>query len=98
MCLMAICSSSLNKVYSVILSIFQLGCLFLDIELHELFAHFQCYPFISHIIQNYFLPFCRLSFHLFLFIYLFFFAVKKLLSLIMYHLFIFLSFYFPEET
>ena len=40
MCLLAICTSSLENVYLGLLSIFVLGCLFFDIELHELLVYF----------------------------------------------------------
>ena len=60
--------------------LFWLGCLF-DIELHEWFVYFGDSCFIC----KYFLPFCGLFFILFMVS----FAVKKLLSLIGSHLFIF---------
>ena len=40
LCLLAICMSSLEKIYSDPLQIFKVGCLFIDSELHEIFAYF----------------------------------------------------------
>ena len=58
---------------------------FLDVELHELFEDFGEQSLVSHFLCKYFLPFHGLPFGLFMI----FFAVQKLLSLIRSHLFVF---------
>ena len=65
-------------------------CPFLDwvvfyIELHKLFVNFGDYSFVSPFICEYFLPFCELSFLLFMVS----FSMQKLLNLIRSHMFIF---------
>ena len=52
------------NVYLGLLPIFGLGCLFFDIELHELLVNFGDQSFVSCFICKYFLPFWGLSFHL----------------------------------
>ena len=74
-----------RNVYLGLPAIFGLGCLFFNIELHELFIYFGDQSFVHWCICKYFLPFWGLSFHL---VYSFF-AVQKLLSFIRSHLFIF---------
>ena len=71
--------------YLGLLPIFGFGCLFFDIELHELLVYFGDYSFVSCFICKYFVPFWGLFFVFFMVS----FAVKKLLSFIRSHLFIF---------
>ena len=84
--LLAICLLWRN-VSLGLLSIFDWVFFFFFIELHELFVYFGNYPFVSHILCKYFLPFGRLSFS---FVYISF-ALQKLLSLFIY---LFIYFWF----
>ena len=52
-----------RNVYVGLLPIFWLGCLFFDIELHELFEYFGDWFLVSCFICKYFLLFQGLSFH-----------------------------------
>ena len=58
-----------------LLPIFWLGCLFFDVELHELFVYFGSLSLVSHLVCKHFLSFCGLSFH---FAYGFLFCAKAL--------------------
>ena len=74
-----------RNVYLDLLPIFLLDYLFVDTEMHELFEYFRDESVVSHFICKYFLPFCGLAFIWFMVS----FTMLKLLSLIRYHLFVF---------
>ena len=86
-----------RNVYSELLPIFQLGCLFIylffAVELYELFVYFGDWALVGYLVCNYFPPFHRLSFFLIVS-----FDVQKLISLIRSHWFIFVLFLLPWET
>ena len=94
--LLAICISSLEKWYTNNLynptakklrtKLKNLQNWPFAVELYKLFIYFRDEAFISCIIWNYFLPFCRFSFFKMVS-----FDVKKLVSLIRPHLFMFVS-------
>ena len=64
MCLLAICTSSLEKCLyrcSVQFLIMLFVCFY--IEPHELFVNIEDQSLVGHVVFKYFLPFCGLSFH-----------------------------------
>ena len=79
-----------ENISSNLLTIFYLACFsFFDVELYKLCIHFGYQFLISLIICKYFIPLNRLSLSLSMVS----FAMKKFLSLIGSHLFIFFAFF-----
>ena len=96
MCLLAICMSLEKCLFRSLALFFLLGCLFFYYWVVGAVVYFGNQALVGHIICKYFLPVCRLSFNLILFMVSF--AVQKLVSLIRFHLFIFAFISIALET
>ena len=68
-CLLKIWIFLQRNIYLGLLPVFWLGCFFLVIEMFELFFMFWNLHSIYHIVGKNFLPFCKLSFSIFIYKY-----------------------------